>query len=155
MTTSTIYPIIPAAGLKGFWILIPVALVLIAVITLLSYTLYGSRHATFELSDDGLAFHGDVWGRRIPLAELRGGAARIVEFRSEPGLRPARRTMGTGLPSYLSGWFRLADGEKALVYLTSRDRALYLPTTRGYAVLLTPQDPERMLTDLRRLAPTP
>lgn len=156
--SSTIYPIIPATGitgLKGLWILIPVGLILVSVLGLLIYTLHGSRHATFELSDDGLAFHGDVWGSRIPLTEIRGRAARIVEFQIEPGLRPVARTMGTALPSYQSGWFRLADGEKALLYLTSRERALYIPTTRNYAVLLSPQDPDQMLADLRRMAPTP
>ena len=33
-------------------------------------------------------------------------------------LRPGLRTMGTGLPGYRAGWFRLRNGEKALLYLT-------------------------------------
>lgn len=149
----TIYSMIPAAGFKGLWLLAPVGALLVVVFGLLGYTIWGSRHATFELSDRGLAFHGDVWGSRIPLAELRGGAARIVDLNAEAGLRPVARRMGTALPGYQSGWFRLANGEKALLYLTARQRALYLPTTGKYVVLLSPRDPERMLADLRRLAP--
>ncbi|MGH7533370.1 MAG: PH domain-containing protein [Gemmatimonadales bacterium] len=150
---STIYAMIPATGGRMGWILVPIVLIAVSAVFLLGRTLYGARNATFELSDRGLVFHGDVWGRRIPLTELRGGAARMVDLATEPGLKPVRRTMGTALPSYQSGWFRLADGEKALLYLTARNRALYIPTTKGYSVLLSPQDPDRMLADLQRLAP--
>lgn len=153
--SPTVYAMIPASGGKAAWFIVPiVVLIAVGAVALLGYTLNGARHATFELTDQGLAFHGDIWGRPIPLVDLRGGAARIVDLSAEPGLKPVRRTMGTALPSYRSGWFRLADGEKALLYLTAQDRALYIPTTRGYAVLLSPQDPDRMLADVRRLAPS-
>jgi hypothetical protein len=150
------YEMIPAAGgIKGIWILLPALLLVAGAVGLLGRTLWGSHHATFELTDQGLAFHGDVWGKEIPLSEIRGGAARIVNVNSEPGLRPRTRTMGTALPNYQSGWFRLANGEKALLYLSQRDRALYIPTTAGYSILLSPTDPDRMLADLKRMAPNP
>lgn len=151
----TVYAMIPASGGRMGWIIVPVVLIAASAVFLLGRTLYGAHNATFELSEQGLVFHGDVWGGPIALSELRGGAARIVDLTREPGLKPVRRTMGTALPSYQSGWFRLADGEKALLYLTARDRALYIPTTKGYAVLLSPADPDRMLADVRRLAPSP
>ncbi|HEU4763173.1 MAG TPA: PH domain-containing protein [Gemmatimonadales bacterium] len=151
---ATTYSMIPAQGSRTLWVLVPVILLLIGgTLFLLGRTVWGAKHATFELSAEGLAFHGDVWGKAIPLAALRGGAARIVDVNTEPGLRPVSRTMGTALPGYQSGWFRLADGEKALLYLSDRHRALYIPTTLGYSVLLSPSDPDAMLADLRRLAP--
>ncbi|MGH7589996.1 MAG: PH domain-containing protein, partial [Gemmatimonadales bacterium] len=133
--------------------IVPIVLIAASSYFLLGRTMYGAHNASFELSDQGLAFHGDIWGGQIKLSELRGGAARIVDLSTEPGLKPVRRTMGTALPSYQSGWFRLADGEKALLYLTTRNRALYIPTTKGYSVLLSPQDPDGMLAKLQRLAP--
>lgn len=148
------YAIFPATGSKGLWILIPALIVLVGALALLGRTLWGSRHATFELDEQGLSFHGDVWGHQVPLAELRGGAARIVDLRNTPDLSPRRRTMGTALPNYQSGWFRLANGEKALLYLTRRDGVVYIPTTAGYSILLSPAEPDRMLADLRRMAPT-
>jgi hypothetical protein len=151
---ATTYTMIPAQGFKTLWVLVPVVLVLVAgTLFLLGRTVWGSKHATFDLSAAGLAFHGDVWGKTVPLASLRGGAARIVNVTTEPGLRPVSRTMGTALPGYQAGWFRLADGEKALLYLSDRRRALYIPTTEGYAILLSPTDPDAMLAELRHLAP--
>ena len=47
--------------------------------------------------------------------------------------------MGTGLPGYQAGWFRLRNGDRALVYLTDRSKAVYVQTTDGYGVMLSPQ----------------
>ena len=68
-----------------------------------------------------------------------------MNFGASPELLPARRTMGTGLPGYQSGWFRLKNGEKALLYLTDRTKAVYVPTTEGYGLLLSPDDPDGFL----------
>lgn len=73
----------------------------------------------------------------------------MVDLRLEPSRKPASRTMGTGLPGYAAGGFRLGNGEKALLYLTDRTRAVYVPTHDGYSVLLNPHDPERMADELR------
>ena len=57
--------------------------------------------------------------------------------------------MGTGLPGYQSGWFRLRNGERALLYLTDRTRAVYVPTTAGFSVLLSPAEPDRFIAALQ------
>jgi hypothetical protein len=75
--------------------------------------------------------------------------ARRVDLGSQVELRPKWRRMGTGLPGYQAGWFRLRNGEKALLYLTDRTRAVYIPTTAGYSLLLSPADPDRFLSQLR------
>jgi hypothetical protein len=43
---------------------------------------------------------------------------------------------------------RLRNGEKALLYLTDRSRAVYVPTHDGYSVLLSPADPDAFLAAL-------
>jgi hypothetical protein len=84
---------------------------------------------------------------------MRLDQARRVSLEADSELAPRRRTMGTGMPGYQAGWFRLKNGEKALLYLTDRSRAVYVPTTEGYSVLLSPADPDsflQALTALRR-----
>jgi hypothetical protein len=61
--------------------------------------------------------------------------------------------MGTGLPGYRAGWFRLRNGEKALVSLTDTHHVVYVPTSRGFALLLSPAEPDRVLAAVRRVAP--
>jgi Bacterial PH domain len=144
------FSIAPATG-RALWLflLLP-GFVLIVVIGLLGVTLAGARSARFEVSPDGLRLRGDFYGRLIPINQLQvsGAGARRIDFAESPGLSPQRRTMGTGLPGYQSGWFRLKNGESALLYLTDRSRAVYVPTTNGYSVVVSPADPERFVTAL-------
>jgi hypothetical protein len=56
--------------------------------------------------------------------------------------------MGTGLPGYAAGWFKLANGEKALVYVTTQSEVVYIPTTEGYSLLLSVTEPDRFLARL-------
>ena len=142
------FAIAPAAA-KLLWVvpvlLLPVAIVLAVCIM----TMTGARGARFEVAEDGLRLRGDFYGRFIPREELVPLDARRVDFGASPELTPARRTWGTGLPGYQSGWFRLANGEKALLYLTDRSRAVHVPTTAGYSLLLSPADPDGFLAALR------
>jgi hypothetical protein len=141
---------------RAMWSIVLVAgLILLLVIGLLSAAVVGARSARFEVSQAGLRLRGDLYGRFIPVEQLRGASAARVDFRAAPELMPARRIMGTGLPGYRSGWFRLRNGEKALLYLTDMSRAVYLPTTDGYSVLLSPAEPDEFLSALRGISPKP
>ena len=143
------FPIAPAAT-RALW-LVPLLLVavLVPVIVLIGGTVVGARGSRFEISQAGLRLHGDWYGRTIPPGQIRGRDARRVDLAAEPALAPKWRTMGTGLPGYQAGWFRLRNGEKALLYLTDRTRAVYVPTTAGYSLLLSPADPEGFLSAVR------
>jgi len=140
-----VFTIAPAAG-KAMWI---VAVILVPIVGLIILTILGSRTARFEVSPEGLRLRGDLYGRLIPSNQLRTDAAKRVDLNAQPELAPRIRTLGTGLPGYQAGWFRLRNGEKALLYLTDRGRAVYVPTTAGYSVLLSPNDPEGFLSALR------
>lgn len=140
-----VFPISPASS-KPLSILAVVCIVLVA----LAYTAYSSRHSRVEIDTDQIRIIGDFWGRTIPFNLLNVSGARVLDLNSAPEYYPIRRTFGTGLPGYASGWFRLRGGEKALVYLTNRQRVAYIPTFAGYALLLSVEEPDRFLSALRR-----
>ena len=144
----SVFPIAPAAS-RYLWFMIPVIALLLGAMVLLVTSVRGARSSTFEISAEGLRLRGDMYGRLIPRAELRVDLARRVDLTREDGLRPKWRRMGTALPGYQSGWFRLRNGDKALLYLTDRTRAVYVPTTAGYGLLLSPADPDGFLSRLR------
>lgn len=146
------FPIAPATS-RYLWLLIPVLVLLLGAAVLLVASVRGAHSSTFEIRPDGLWLHGDLYGRLIPKAELRADLARRVDLTQEEGLRPRWRRMGTALPGYQAGWFRLRNGEKALLYLTDHTRAVYVPTTAGYVLLLSPADPEGFLSRLRGETP--
>ena len=72
----------------------------------------GALHAVFEVTQEGLRLRGDLYGRLIPSQEILIKEARKVHFADESGLRLSWRTIGTDLPGYYVGWFRLKNGEK-------------------------------------------
>jgi hypothetical protein len=127
--------------------------VVVGAVVLVGVSVRGARTATFELSPAGLRLRGDLYGRKLPASELRGGSARVVDLEQDPVLRPRRRTMGTALPGYRAGWFRLANGEKALLYLTDPRQAVYVPTRAGYSLLLSVDRPAEFVDRLRVIAP--
>ena len=125
----------------GFIVLIAMAVLILVAMS--------ARSARFEVSSAGLRLRGDLYGQSIPLSQLHLEGARRVVLDHELALQPSLRTMGTGLPGYQAGWFRLRNGEKALLYLTDPERAVYIPTSAGYSVLLSPADPDAFLAALR------
>ncbi len=143
-----VFPI-PAGGGRAVWFLIAVIAFLLAVAGMLGWVAWSVKHSRAEVSPQGLRLVGDLWGRTIPLERLRIDEARVINLDDEPSLRPTARTMGTGIGGFASGWFRLRNGEKALIYLTDRARVVYVPTRDGYSVMLSSSEPDRLLSALR------
>jgi hypothetical protein len=136
----------PAGGGTG-WLVLVVVLPL-AVLVMVT-ALFWPRPLRVELTRDSLAIRGSIYGRVVPRTELKLDQARVVDLEAEPTLEPRLRTNGVGLPNYRVGWFRLRDWQKALCFLTTPQRVLYLPTTRNYALLLSLDDPSALLSALR------
>ena len=147
---SETFAIVPA-GRGPLYIIIPVLFVMLAVGGILVMAWHASQTASFTVSPEGLRLRGDLYGRMIPARQLRIAEARVVPIDRTSEYRPRSRRMGTGMPGYGAGWFRLANGEKSLVYITRGDRAAYVPTTEGYSVLLTVHEPERFVASLKRI----
>jgi hypothetical protein len=145
------FPMTPAST-TAWWVLGPVTLLLVATVGFFLYVAYSARHVRFEVSPEGLRIRGDVYGRFVPAALLIAAEAREVDLSFDSAHRPAVRTNGTVLPGYQAGWFRLGDGEKALVFLTDRTQAVYLPTRGGYSLLLSPTEPQTFIATLQQAA---
>jgi hypothetical protein len=122
-----VFPIVPATS-GPIIIFGIVGLILLSVLFLLAIFAYASRQAKFELSDEGLTIRGDLYGRRLPASSLIIGGAQALDLTENRDYALACRTNGAGFPGYSSGWFRLGNGEKALVFVTDRRRVVYLPT---------------------------
>jgi hypothetical protein len=149
-----VFAIAPSMSRAPWWLVLPLVGLVIAFIAIV-LTMFGSRTARFEVSNDGVRLRGDMYGRLIPAAALIAADVRRVDFTASPGLRPRRRMMGTGLPGYQAGWYRLDNGDRALLYLTDRSRAVYVPTRAGYSLLLTPSDPDAFVAAVRALGGRP
>ena len=147
-----VFAISPASP-KPLWFLAIICMILTVVLLALAYTAYSSRNSRVEIENDRIKLIGDFWGREIPLKLLNVTDARILDLAQNVEYSPKRRTLGTGMPGYASGWFRLRSGEKALVYLTRRHDVVYVPTSDGYSLLLSVEEPERFIGTLQQYNP--
>jgi hypothetical protein len=140
---------IAPAGLKPLGFVLPIGLVMLGIFSLFAVSVIAANGARFQITSEGLRLRGDLYGRFIPVSNLRLDGARRVDLSRATELAPRRRTMGATYPGFRAGWFRLANGEKALLYLTDGQKAVYIPTTEGYSLLLSPDDPDAFLAALK------
>jgi len=152
MEFGQIFPLAPGA-IKTGWLAVlfgGLLIVWVGLFFFLSYMIKGAAQAEIALCDGKLVAKGGFYGREIPLpAVVVPEARRLAPDKGEPkSLR--WRTNGVGLPGLSAGWYKLRDGEKALVFVTDKSRAVYVPTRLGYAVIVSPSEPDRFLEALRQ-----
>lgn len=148
MNASTVFPMIPAAS-KSLWFFAIISLVLVGVLVLMVWLAWSMQHVRFTVSSEGLRLQGDLYGRLIPLKSLKLDEAVVTNLNTDKEHQPKWRTMGTGLPSYAAGWFKLRNGTKGLLYVTDRTRIARIPTTEGYTVMLSVAEPRALIDALK------
>lgn len=146
MTTE--FPMIPASA-GPIWVFAVLGVIMLGVLVMFAGFVYSSRHTTFEVRPAGLQIKGTLYGRTIPSSSLVVDQAQVVDLTRDRDFMLGWRTNGAGLPGYSAGWFRLKNKQKALAFVTDRRRTVYLPTTDGYAVLMSVADPDRFVRKLR------
>ena len=112
--------------------------------------LFALNRRALLLTDKELIVRAGFYGRTLPRSSLRPEAALEVSLLEYRELGPLWRTNGIGLPGFKAGWFRLRNREKALVLLTDPFKVTYLPTSEGYALLISTN---ALLAALREPAP--
>lgn len=140
MTEKT-FGIIPASN-APFIFLVAVGIFFILLIGFFAYIGYSARNVKYSVSDEGLRIKGGVYGRFIPRDDIFVDGARIIDLNASQEYKPRFRTNGIGLPGYSEGWFKLKNGEKALLFVTNRSNVVYIPTSKGYSVMLSVEDSE-------------
>jgi hypothetical protein len=147
--STQVFPIIPAHA-SVYLILVPILLVVLIGGGVATWAAFSSRHVKFEVSNDGITIRGDMFGRFVPKDKMVLKAARAVDLSQDEKLKPKWRSGGTGYPGYKSGWYRLADRSKALVFITDPHSVVYIPTVDGSCLLMSVANPEQFLAALKQ-----
>jgi hypothetical protein len=140
-----VFGIIPASSnsYMTIWIItIVVFLILVLVAGMFLSFGYQSRHLKYTVNDDGLRISPGLYTRSIPWGDIDREGIKVLNLNIDTEYKLERRTNGSGLPGFASGWFRLANDEKALVFVTDRNRVVYIPTNKDYSVLLSVSEAE-------------
>ena len=113
------------------------------------------RRHHLVLGATGIDIDTTLYQQSLALADLRLAEARVIDLDEHTEFKPRLKTNGTDLPGLKSGWFRLRNRHKAFVAMTHGPRVLWLPTGKGFDLLLQPRQPQALLDHLRKMATTP
>lgn len=128
-------------------------LLVAAITSLVWFTLdrLACRHR-LQFNAGGLEVVTTFYRQKLALSELRLDAARVISIDEHPEHKPMLKTNAVSLPGFRSGWFRSRALKKLFVATAGGERLLWLPTSRGYSLLLQPRQPRDLLQRLRELA---
>src|SRR5262249_34958863 len=122
------------------------AVLMIGVGALLIRMAIGLKRVWFEVLPDALHSHAPLCGRRLPKSVLQLDQAKVLTSEADFVERRLGRSNGVGLPGYKVGWFRnRQSGEKALLCVTDLRKILNIPTTQGYSLYLSTDEPAELL----------
>lgn len=107
------------------------------------------RGGQIHITDAALHLDGDRWGGPVALRDLDLMQARVLGSDDSRDWQPRWRSWGVHTPWLRSGWFRLRNGHRALLFVPDEYAWVLIPTTRDYVVIVAVPEAERWLADLR------
>lgn len=119
----------------------------LAFASLTGYLLIAMKRISLSVTSDRLEIAG-LYGRSIDRSALKMSDARIINIDENADYQPVWRTNGIGLPNYKGGWFRLKNGQKALLFVSDSAHVVTIPTTGDYILMLSPVQPEAFIESL-------
>jgi len=131
--------------LSGLWRWTTLATVGAVTASLLLFTA-GAFFSKITVFDDSLKISIPFYARTVLLSAVDAQQIAVVSFDDHKGYKPSFRTNGLGVPGYGVGWFLLRDGTRALVAIGSADNAVYIPTSEGFSILATIENPDSFVS---------
>lgn len=148
MMTSQQFPLAPVSAPLFYAIGVMLMMYVVVFAALTGYLLFSMQTVSLSVTSDRLEVSG-LYGRAIDRSALKISDARMVNLLEDGDYLPVRRVNGIGLLGFKAGWFRLKNGEKALLFVSDSSHALHIPTTEDYVLMLSPRHPEAFLESLR------
>lgn len=153
-----LFPVVPVV--LGIGLLVwgqtsgPRYLALIAIVPLLIgaallYLAFAMKRVVVTITPTEIVVGAGLSRQATARSAVVRDKARLVDLAKDPELNTALRTSGVETAGYKQGWFKLKNGEKALVALSDEQHAVYVPTTSGYVLLVSPPGPDAFLSRIK------
>lgn len=110
-------------------------------------------HRRVRIEDRRLVVEGALFfSRKVAVADLELEKARVLELDEHTEFKPMLQLGGFGFPHFRAGHYLLRNRSRAFCLLTNRDRVLVLPGHDGKFILLSPENPQALLSRLHEVA---
>jgi hypothetical protein len=114
---------------KSILYLLPIFIVLLLVLGLFIGIIFSVKNTSISIHNGEIVIKSFIYGRRIPIENILINEIQTLNLRENREYNISIRTNGIGLPNFYSGWMRLNNGKRALVFLTNRENVLLVPTS--------------------------
>jgi len=153
---TIIFLLVIAVLLGGtFWFIHAKAQKIVSVSTLaLGVIVFGlilwqvsSVHMKLDAST--LVVGGGLYRVTVPMEQIDRSAVRQWTA-EDAGYTPRWRVNGIGMPGFALGWFT-SKQSKIFAAIAREDHVVVIPTTDGYTILASPDDPQGFVDKIRAL----
>jgi hypothetical protein len=119
------------------------------VVLILTFGIINSmKNTTFSLTENEIIIKSFFYGRKIPLGNITIDEIKRIDLDINTEYRIAMRTNGIAFSKFKSGWMRLKNGEKALVFITDKNNVVLIPT-KDYVLLFSMNNIEEFITKIK------
>jgi hypothetical protein len=135
---------------KGSVFIMPVIVIifLLALIIGMIGIMIAVKHTNILMRDGVIIINSFPYGKKMPVENISVDEIRTINLNENKEYDISIRTNGIGLPSFHSGWMKLNNGKKALVFITNKNKVLLMPV-KDYVVLFSMDKTEEFIAELR------
>jgi len=106
------------------------------------------KNTSISIKDNEVVINSFLYGRKIPIENIMINEIKTINLNKDEEYDISVRTNGTSLPNYKSGWMKLKNGKKALVYLTNKNRVLLMPT-KDFVILFSMEKTDEFINKIK------
>lgn len=136
------------------WTLVTSGAATLVLATTFVYLLWGAFHSTVTIERDSVCLQVPIYSTTVPLNSIDVERAEVLDLAKCSTLKPSLRTNGLGVPGYRLGHFRLGNGARARLAVTTPSGVVHIPFGERSALLISVERPEEFLAALRSAAAT-
>jgi len=154
MENITFFEVIPQP--KGNVYAFPIIMIIFIFITMLVVTwlmigiIITTKNTSISIKNGEVVINSFLYGRKIPIENVLINEIKTINLNQDEEYGISVRTNGIGLPNYKSGWMRLKNGKRALVYLTNKEKVLLMPT-KDFVILFSMEKTEEFISKIKEI----
>jgi len=128
--------------------IVPILITMLVLFGLFIGIIFAIKTTSISISENDIVIRSFIYGRRIPISDVLLNEVQTMNLKQNNDFNVKVRTNGIGLPNFLSGWVRLNNGKRALVFLTNRENVLFMPT-KDFILLFSMERTEEFIAKLK------
>ena len=117
-------------------IIIVMAAIIIPLVFLTFGIIDSMRNTTLALTENELIIKSLFYGRKVPIENIFIDEIKQIDLDVNTEYAATLRLNGIFVPQFRSGWMRLKNKEKALVFITDKNNVVLIPT-KEYLILFS------------------